>query len=97
MDVAFLQYRNRCAQPEEVWNAFVSPEGTRQTFFGSIGGNAFTAEVRTNQELDEAIHQAEQQQSDKLCLIEMVVDDPMDAPEYLRKTRELLLQQKQTQ
>jgi uncharacterized protein YndB with AHSA1/START domain len=29
------------AQPEEVWNTFVSPEGTRKTFFGCVIKSTF--------------------------------------------------------
>ncbi|WP_053373103.1 SRPBCC family protein [Paenibacillus sp. FJAT-27812] len=29
------------ASPEKVWNAFVSPEGTRQTFFGCVIDSTF--------------------------------------------------------
>lgn len=29
------------AQPEQVWNAFLSPEGTRQTFFGCVIESTF--------------------------------------------------------
>jgi len=34
-----------------------------------FGGDAFTAEVRTNRELDEAIKQALTQNANKLCII----------------------------
>ncbi|PLT32899.1 alpha-keto acid decarboxylase family protein [Bacillus sp. V5-8f] len=62
-----------------------------------FGGIAFTAKVRTNQELDEAIKQAETECKDKLCIIEMVVHDPMDAPEYLQRMRNYLEEQEKLQ
>lgn len=63
----------------------------------AFGGDAYTMQVHTNQQLDQAIQEAEQQQSQKLCLIEMMIEDPMDAPKYLRKTREFLQKQEQQQ
>uniref|UniRef100_UPI00406C6862 alpha-keto acid decarboxylase family protein n=1 Tax=Peribacillus sp. FSL E2-0159 TaxID=2975289 RepID=UPI00406C6862 len=56
-----------------------------------FGQEAFTAKVETNGELDDAITNA--QNADKLCLIEMVVKDQMDAPEYLQKMRQYLEKQ----
>ncbi|NHN31385.1 alpha-keto acid decarboxylase family protein [Paenibacillus agricola] len=56
----------------------------------AFGGQAFTAEVRTNHELEDAIAQAEIQNANKLCIIEMLVHDPMDAPDYLHKMRSYL-------
>lgn len=63
----------------------------------AFGGDAYTMQVHTNQQLDQAIQEAEQQQNQKLCLIEMMIEDPMDAPKYLRKTREFLQKQEQQQ
>ncbi|KAA0781567.1 alpha-keto acid decarboxylase family protein, partial [Bacillus sp. BB081] len=63
----------------------------------AFGGDAYTMQVHTNQELDQAIQEAEQQQNQKLCLIELMIADPMDAPKYLRKTREFLQKQEQQQ
>lgn len=51
----------------------------------AFGGHAYTERVRTIGELARAFRDAELQRSDKLCLIEMVVPDDMDAPEYLRQ------------
>lgn len=48
--------------------------------------DVFKREVHTNGELDEAIQKAEQH--DGLSLIELVVTDAMDAPDYLHKLRE---------
>ncbi|SDI63870.1 alpha-keto acid decarboxylase family protein [Natribacillus halophilus] len=54
---------------------------------GFAGGrDLFKTEVRTNGELDEAIQQAEQY--DGMSLVELIVTDPMDAPEYLHNLRE---------
>ncbi|WP_409293029.1 alpha-keto acid decarboxylase family protein [Peribacillus sp. SCS-37] len=58
-----------------------------------FGHDAFTVKVRTNRELDEAIVQAETEQEQKLCLIEMIVGDPMDAPQYLKKVNEYMEEQ----
>jgi indolepyruvate decarboxylase len=56
----------------------------------TFGGKAFTVQVRTNQELDEAITAAEQAQANQLCIIEMIVNDPLDAPDYLIRLRKHL-------
>lgn len=61
----------------------------------AFGGFAFTAEVRTNQELDQAIAQAETECKSKLCIIELIVNDPWDGPEYLHKMRKHLEYQNQ--
>ncbi|GGN97907.1 alpha-keto acid decarboxylase family protein [Saccharibacillus kuerlensis] len=50
----------------------------------AFGGNAHTEQVRTIGELARAFHDSELQRTDKLCLIEMIVPDDMDAPEYLK-------------
>jgi indolepyruvate decarboxylase len=59
----------------------------------AFGGDAFTAQVRTNRELDEAIQQAEAQNKDRMCIIELIAADPMDAPEYLHRVRENMIMQ----
>ncbi|MER2090078.1 MAG: thiamine pyrophosphate-binding protein [Sporosarcina sp.] len=59
----------------------------------AFGGKAFTARVRTNRELDEAIAAAEQAQMSQLCIIEMIVDDPLDAPDYLIRLRKHMEEQ----
>ena len=59
----------------------------------AFGGKAFTVQVRTNHELDEAIAAAEQAQASRLCIIEMFVTDPLDAPDYLIRLRKHLEEQ----
>lgn len=49
------------AAPEQVWDAFVSPEGTRQTFFGCVIHSTFEAGasfqyVGPGTEGDETVH-----------------------------------------
>ncbi|WP_026692358.1 alpha-keto acid decarboxylase family protein [Peribacillus kribbensis] len=58
-----------------------------------FGGEAYTAAVKTMGELDSAIEAAEQQ--DQLAIIELQTSESMDAPEYLKKMREMLEKQKQ--
>jgi len=59
----------------------------------AFGAKAFSVAVRTNQELDMAIAAAEQAQVSQLCMIEMIVTDPMDAPDYLVRLRKHLEEQ----
>ncbi|MFB9752541.1 alpha-keto acid decarboxylase family protein [Paenibacillus hodogayensis] len=59
----------------------------------AFGGTAFTAQARTNRELDEAIAAAEQAQTSRLCIIELIVTDPLDAPDYLIRLRKHLEEQ----
>ncbi|NGZ75157.1 alpha-keto acid decarboxylase family protein [Saccharibacillus alkalitolerans] len=54
----------------------------------AFGGGAYAQRVRTIGELARAFHDSELQRSDKLCLIEMMVPDDMDAPEYLKRMSE---------
>lgn len=61
----------------------------------TFGRDAYTAKVTTNGELDQAIAEAEQQQKERLCLIEMIASDPMDAPDYMKKIRDYMEQQEQ--
>jgi len=58
-----------------------------------FGGNAYTSIVRTNEELERAINEAEKEYVKRLCIIEMVVEDPMDAPENMKKMRSYKLNQ----
>ncbi|PGL05476.1 thiamine pyrophosphate-binding protein [Bacillus cereus] len=58
-----------------------------------FGGDAFTATVRTYEELNQAINQAEIENTKKLCIIEMIVEDSMDAPRYLKKMRNYMEKQ----
>ncbi|WP_042350661.1 alpha-keto acid decarboxylase family protein [Bacillus massiliigorillae] len=53
----------------------------------AFGGNAFTVTVRTYGELDKAIIQAETECTERLCIIEMIVGDSMDAPKYMQRMR----------
>jgi len=59
----------------------------------AFGGQAFAVQAHTNRELDEAIAAAEREQASKLCIVELIVSDPMDAPEYLKKLRSHMEQQ----
>lgn len=58
-------------------------------------GDAFTAKVTTVKELEEALTQVELEVQNHLCLIEIIPEDPMDAPEYLAKSRTILQSQNQ--
>ncbi|MEE6200583.1 MULTISPECIES: thiamine pyrophosphate-binding protein [Bacillus] len=58
-----------------------------------FGGNALTATVRTYGELDQAINQAVIESTEKLCIIEMIVKDPMDASRYMKKMRNYMEKQ----
>ncbi|MEH7515073.1 thiamine pyrophosphate-binding protein [Gottfriedia acidiceleris] len=59
----------------------------------AFGGNAFTAIVSTNGELEQAINQAEIECSERLCIVEMIVKDPLDAPENMKKMYKYLEKQ----
>ncbi|MEH7612390.1 alpha-keto acid decarboxylase family protein [Gottfriedia acidiceleris] len=59
----------------------------------AFGGNAFTAIVRTYGEFEQAINEAEIECSERLCLIEMIVKDPLDAPENMKKMYKYLEKQ----
>ncbi|MDR0268108.1 thiamine pyrophosphate-binding protein [Paenibacillus sp.] len=59
----------------------------------AFGGDAFTVTVHTNGELDEAINRAETECGRRLCIIEMIASDPMDAPDYMLKMRDYMEQQ----
>ncbi|MGO4347037.1 alpha-keto acid decarboxylase family protein [Paenibacillus sp. MCAF9] len=58
-----------------------------------FGGDAFAVTVRTYGELDQAIIQAERECAERLCIIEMIAADPMDAPENMRRMRNYLEKQ----
>lgn len=58
-----------------------------------FGHEAFTMEVRTNGELDQAIKEA--QNANKLCIIEMIAAETMDAPAYLDNMHTYLEKQEQ--
>lgn len=59
----------------------------------AFGRDVFTKQVRTNEELEEAINDAVRLQGEKLSMIELLIEDPMDAPEYLKKMRAYLEKQ----
>ncbi|MET3195057.1 thiamine pyrophosphate-binding protein [Gottfriedia sp. OAE603] len=59
----------------------------------AFGGNAFTTIVRTNGELEQAINQADIECAERLCIIEMIVEDSMDAPENMKRMRNYMLKQ----
>ncbi|WP_314591300.1 thiamine pyrophosphate-binding protein [Paenibacillus terrigena] len=62
----------------------------------AFGGDAFAVTVRTYGELDQAITQADKERAGRLCIIEMIAADPMDAPENMRRMRNYLeMQEKQ--
>jgi indolepyruvate decarboxylase len=63
----------------------------------AFGGEAYTAQVRTNRELDETIEEVQRQNAKKMCIIELIAADPMDAPEYLSKMRDFLKLQEKLQ
>ncbi|MCD9026090.1 hypothetical protein [Cohnella silvisoli] len=52
-----------------------------------INSYLFAFFIKTNRELDYAIIAVEKEQLSKLCIIDMIVSDPMDAPDYLIRLR----------
>ncbi|GGH84542.1 indolepyruvate decarboxylase [Pullulanibacillus pueri] len=58
-----------------------------------FGGEAFSTTVQNNGELDAALTRVETESQNKLCLIEMIVQDPMDAPQYMLNMRNYLEKQ----
>ncbi|MFJ7938502.1 alpha-keto acid decarboxylase family protein [Peribacillus sp. NPDC096622] len=69
------------------------PEWDYTKLAEAFGKEVYTARVETNGELDDAIANAQEMNADKLCLIELVVKDQMDAPAYLQKMRQYLEKQ----
>ncbi|MBB6672496.1 alpha-keto acid decarboxylase family protein [Cohnella nanjingensis] len=59
----------------------------------AFGGQAFTAQARTNRELDDAIAACERERPNRLCIVELIVSDPLDAPDYLHRLRHHLVEQ----
>ncbi|SFC00556.1 indolepyruvate decarboxylase [Bacillus sp. 491mf] len=59
----------------------------------AFGGNAFTVTVRTYGELDQAIIQAETESTERLCIIEMIAGNSVDAPKYMRRMRSYMEKQ----
>ncbi|OWA34099.1 thiamine pyrophosphate-binding protein [Saccharibacillus sp. O16] len=62
----------------------------------AFGGDTRAERVRTIGELARAFRDAELQRSDKLCLIEMMAADDMDAPVYLERMSEELEKQEKS-
>lgn len=60
----------------------------------AFGGNAFTAIVKTYGELEQAINKAEKECAERICIIELIVNDPLDAPENMKNMRKYLEKQK---
>ncbi|EIT86492.1 thiamine pyrophosphate binding domain-containing protein [Fictibacillus macauensis ZFHKF-1] len=58
-----------------------------------FGGDAFAVQVETNGQFKEAVEAAATLCQEKLCIIEMIITDPLDAPPYLMKMREHLKEQ----
>jgi indolepyruvate decarboxylase len=52
---------------------------------------AFTAQVSTDNELRQAVAEAEKKCTKQLCIIEMIADT-MDAPQIIHKMRETVLE-----
>ncbi|WP_172195765.1 alpha-keto acid decarboxylase family protein [Saccharibacillus qingshengii] len=61
----------------------------------AFGGDAYTQRVATIGELARAFREADIQRQNKLCLIEMIASDEMDAPESLRLLGEEMEKQEQ--
>lgn len=62
----------------------------------AFGGKAYTATVKTNGELEAAMQRAEQERLGQMCIIEMIVQDALDAPEYMHNMRKHLEQQEKS-
>ncbi|MGK9251156.1 alpha-keto acid decarboxylase family protein [Paenibacillus humicus] len=60
----------------------------------AFGGDAFTATARTVAELRDAMRQAAAECRSRLCMIELIPGNPMDAPPFLVKSRAILEAQK---
>lgn len=69
------------------------PQWSYTKLVEAFGGNAFTTIVRTNGELEQAIKQADIERAERLCIIEMIVEDSMDAPENMKRMRNYKLKQ----
>ncbi|MFF2754428.1 alpha-keto acid decarboxylase family protein [Psychrobacillus sp. NPDC058041] len=63
----------------------------------AFGGDAYTATVKTVEELEQAMKQAEKECHSRLCIIEIIPGDPLDAPQYLVESRKILESQKMNQ
>ncbi|UZW14716.1 thiamine pyrophosphate-binding protein [Clostridium pasteurianum] len=60
-----------------------------QKLIEAFGGNAYTARVNTNEELDKAIEEIEIQGKDKMCFIEINADK-MDVPEIVHNVHTMI-------
>ncbi|GGI13015.1 alpha-keto acid decarboxylase family protein [Gottfriedia solisilvae] len=69
------------------------PQWSYTKLVETFGGNAFTTIVRTNGELEQAINQADIERAERLCVIEMIIEDSMDAPENMKRMRNYKLKQ----
>ena len=63
----------------------------------AFGGDAYTATVKTVEELDGAMKQAETECHNRLCIIEIIPGNPLDAPQYLVESRKILESKKMNQ
>lgn len=54
----------------------------------AFGGEAYSEAVETIGQLQGALKKAGEEAVDKLCLIEMIVKEDMDAPDYMKRLRE---------
>jgi indolepyruvate decarboxylase len=66
------------------WNYTKLPE--------AFGGKAFVVQARTNEEFDNALKQAEMEQANQLCFIEIFADK-MDAPALAKRLGEAVMRQ----
>lgn len=60
-----------------------------QKLIEAFGGNAYTARVNTNEELDKAIKEIEIQGKDKMCFVEINADK-MDVPEIVHNVHTMI-------
>ncbi|WNQ10318.1 thiamine pyrophosphate-binding protein [Paenibacillus aurantius] len=72
------------------------PQWSYTKLVEAFGGDAYTVQVRTNGELDDAIEEAARRNAESMSIIELITD-PMDAPAYLHKMREYLKMQENQQ
>jgi len=69
------------------WNYSKLPE--------ALGGNAFVVQARTNNEFDKVLDQAAEEQSGRLCYIEIFADK-MDAPPMAKSIHDVIMQRGMT-
>lgn len=69
------------------------PQWSYTNLVEAFGSNAFTITVQTYGELDQAIIQAETESIERLCIIEMIIENPMDAPRYTQQMRHYMEKQ----